>query len=93
MTLTLDISDAAAELIENHAALCNVSVSEFVVRTVLDRIERRSHVPRPKARDEMTDEEFEAMIEKSMEGVRQGKGRPAKEVFAELRKDLAAHGV
>ena len=93
MTLTLDISDAAAEMIANHAALCNVSVSEFVVRTVLDRIERCTHVPRPKARDEMTDEEFYAMLERGMKDVRQGKGRPAEEVFAELRKDYAAHGV
>ena len=85
MTLALDISDAAAEMIENHAALCNVSVSEFVVRAVLDRIEQRSHVPRPKARDE----EFNAMMERSLEDIRQGRVTPYEEVFAELEGELS----
>lgn len=93
MTLSLEISDAAAEMIKSHAALRNISISEFVVQAVLDRIEAASPVSRPKARDEMTDEEFEAMIGKSMDDVRQGKCRPAEAVFADLRKGLAAHRV
>ena len=44
---------------------------------------------RPKTRDEMTDEEFYAMIEHSIESVRQGKTKPYKEVFARLRRRIA----
>ena len=54
--------------------------------------EQLSRLQKPD-RDEMTDEEFEAMIGKSMDDVRQGKCRPAEAVFADLRKGLTAHGV
>ena len=90
MTYSLAMSAADEALIERYAARENLSVPDFMLRATLETIERRARVPRPKARDEMTDEEFEAMIERGLEDVRQGRGRPAKEVFAELRKELAA---
>ena len=93
MTLSLDISDTAAEMIRNHAALRHVSVSEFVVGAVLDKIEGASAVKRPKARDEMTDEEFDAMIERGFEDIRQGRGMPVDEAFAMIRKELGLGGV
>ncbi len=91
MTYTLAMSAADEALIEEYAARENLSVPDFLLRAAKREIERHRHIPRPKARDEMTDEEFYAMIERGMEDVRQGRGRPAGEVFAELRKGLAAY--
>ena len=93
MTYTLAMSPADEALIERYAARENLSVPDFIRRTVMDAIKRRAHVPRPKARDEMTDEEFYAVIDQGLEDVRQGRGRPAGEVFAEIRKEIAAHGL
>ena len=93
MTYSLAMSATDEALIERYAARENLSVPDFMLRTTLDAIKRRAHVPRPKARDEMTDEEFDAMMEQSLEEVRQGKTTPIEEVFAELRKELAAYDV
>ncbi|MBR2214315.1 MAG: hypothetical protein IJ849_00995 [Selenomonadaceae bacterium] len=54
--------------------------------TVQNKVIRR--IPRPKARDEMTDEEFYTLIEEAMEDVRQGRTIPAKECFASIRREL-----
>ncbi|MBQ8699449.1 MAG: hypothetical protein IJ741_04575 [Schwartzia sp.] len=89
MTYTLAMSPADEALIERYAARENLSVPDFIRRTVMDAIKRRAHVPRPKARDEMTDEEFYAMIDRSMEDARCGRVAPAEEVFAELEKEFA----
>lgn len=43
----------------------------------------------PKARDEMTDEEFSTMLQKGMDDVQAGRTRPAKEVFTDLRQELS----
>ena len=40
-------------------------------------------------RDEMTDEEFSAMLQKGMDDVQAGRTSPAKEVFADLRRGLS----
>ena len=89
MTYTLALEPADEALIESYAARENLSVPDFIRRTVMDTIKRRAHVPRPKARDEMTDEEFYAMIDRSMEDARCGRVTPAEEVFAELEKEFA----
>ena len=89
MTYTLALEPADEALIESYAARENLSVPDFIRRTVMDTIKRRAHVPRPKARDEMTDEEFYAMIDRSMEDARCGRVAPAEEVFAELEKEFA----
>ena len=89
MTYTLAMSAADEALIEEYAARENLSVPDFMLRAAKEKIERRRHVPRPKARDEMTDEEFYAMIEASMEDVRQGRTMPAEEAFARLYKEIA----
>ena len=43
----------------------------------------------PKAQDEMTDEEFSAMLQNGMDDVQARRTRPAKEVFADLRQELS----
>ena len=93
MTYSLAMSAADEALIERYAARENLSVPDFMLRATLETIERRAHVTRPKARDEMTDEELAAMIDRSLEEARRGEVTPAKEVFAELRKELVAYGV
>ena len=90
-TLAMDADDEA--FIKDYTERENISVSDFLRRAVKEAIERRAHVPRPKARDEMTDEEFYAIIDRGLEDVRQGRGRPAKKVFAEIRKEIAAHAL
>ena len=92
MTYTLAMSAADEALIERYAARENLSVPDFMLRATLETIERRAHVPRPKARDEMTDEEFDAMLERGMEDIRQGRVTPYKEAFAEVRRELGLHG-
>ncbi len=92
MTYTLALSPAEEALIEDCAAKEHLSVSDFLRRTVMEKIGRR-HIPRPKARDAMTDEELVAMIEQSLEEARQGKVTSVEEVFAELREELSAHEV
>ena len=93
MTVTLDMAPADEAFIAACAARENISVPDFIRRAVKESIERRAHVPRPKARDEMTDEELVAMIDQSLEEARQGKTAPLEEVFAELREELAAYDV
>ena len=88
MTYTLALDPADEALLERCAARENLSVPDFIRRTVMDTIKRRAHVPRPKARDEMTDEEFDAMIERGLEDVRQGRVTPYEEAFAEIRREL-----
>lgn len=90
-TLTMDAADEA--LLEDCAARENLSVPDFIRRTVMEKINRRAHVPRPKARDEMTDEEFDAMIERSMEEIRRGKGIPLDKAFDEIMEELALETV
>ena len=43
----------------------------------------------PTTRDEMTDEEFSAMLQKGMDDMQTGHTRPAKEVFVELRRGIS----
>ena len=89
MTYTLAMSPADEALIERYAARENLSVPDFMLRAAKELIGRRTPVSRPKARDEMTDEEFYAMIDRSMEDARCGRVAPAEEVFAELEKEFA----
>ena len=88
MTYTLAMSPAEEALIESYAARENISVPEFVLRATLETIERSAHVPRPKARDEMTDEEFNAMMERGLEEIRMGKGIPLNQAFDEIMEEL-----
>jgi len=88
MTYSLAMSAADEALIERYAARENLSVPDFMLRATLETIERRAHVARPKARDEMTDEEFDAMLERGLEDVRQGRVTPYEESFAEIRREL-----
>ena len=46
----------------------------------------------PKARDEMTDEEFNERIRKSLQEVKEGKGTPAEEFFDELLGKIRNYG-
>ena len=92
MTYTLAMSPADEELIERYAARENLSVPDFMLRAAKELIERRAHVPRPKARDEMTDEEFDAMLEEGLEDIRQGRITPYKEAFAEVRREMGLNG-
>ena len=46
----------------------------------------------PKARDEMTDEEFNERIRKSLQEVKEGKGTPAEEFFDELLGRIRNYG-
>lgn len=46
----------------------------------------------PKARDEMTDEEFNERIRKSLQEAKEGKGTPAEEFFDELLGKIRNHG-
>ena len=89
MTYTLAMTPADEALIERYAARENLSVPDFMLRAAKELIERHTHVPRPKARDEMTDEEFDAMIERGLEDVRCGRVTPIEEVFAELDKEFS----
>ena len=88
MTYTLAMSPADEALIERYAARENLSVPDFMLRATKALIERSAHVPRPKARDEMTDEEFYAMLERAYQGSLAQEGTPADEVFARLYKEL-----
>ena len=45
-------------------------------------------VERPKARDEMSDEEFHEMLRIGLEQAERGEGRPVREVFEEIRREL-----
>ena len=92
MTYTLALDAADRALIERYAAKENLSVPDFMLKATKETIERRIHVARPKARDEMTDDEFDAMLERGMEDIRQGRVAPAKEVFAEIRSELGLNG-
>ena len=47
-----------------------------------------SLVNESKAVSDMSKEEFDAMIEKGYQQAEEGKTRPAREVFAELRQDI-----
>ena len=89
MTYTLAMDAADEALIERYAARENLSVPDFMFRATMREIQKQAHVPRPKARDEMSDEEFYAMIDRSMEDARCGRVAPAGEVFAELEKEFA----
>ena len=89
MTLSLDISDTAAEMIKNHAALRHISVSEFVVGAVLDKIEGTPSVHRPKALDEMTKEEFDAMLERGYQESLTQAGIPVDEMFDRLYEEYS----
>ena len=91
MTYTLAMSPADEALIERHAARDNLSVPDFIRRTVMDAIKRRSHVPRPKARDEMTDEELVEMIDQSLAEARLGRTMSVSESFAQIRRELGLH--
>ena len=93
MTYTLAMSADEEALIERCAARENISVPDFMLRATLETIRRHAHAPRPKARDEMTDEEFYATIERSFEDARQGKTIPAKEAFAKIRRNLGFNEV
>lgn len=42
----------------------------------------------PLARDEMTKREFDTMMEKGWNDAKEGRSRPANEVFAEIRKTI-----
>ena len=84
MTYSLAMSAADEALIERYAARENLSVPDFMLRATLETIERRAHVARPKARDEMTDEEFDAIMEQGLEDVRQGRVTPYEEAFADI---------
>ena len=88
MTYTLALDPADEALLERCAARENLSVPDFIRRAVMDTIKRRAHVPRPKARDEMTDEEFDAMIERSMDEIKRGKGIPLDRAFDEIMEEL-----
>ncbi|WP_143254860.1 hypothetical protein [Anaerovibrio lipolyticus] len=92
MTYTLALDAADEALIERYAAKENLSVPDFMLKATKETIERRIHVARPKARDEMTNEEFDAMLERGMEDIRQGKVTPVNEVFAEIRRELGLNG-
>ena len=92
MTYTLALDAADRALIERYAAKENLSVPDFMLKATKETIERRIHVARPKARDEITDDEFDAMLELGMEDIRQGRVAPAKEVFAEIRSELGLNG-
>ena len=87
MTYTLTMSPDEEAIIEDYAARENLSVPDFMLRTVMEKIGQH-HVPRPKARDEMTDEEFDAMIEGSMEEIKMGKGIPLQQAFDEIMEEL-----
>lgn len=93
MTYTLAMSADDEALIERYAARERLSVPDFMLRATKEMIEQRVHVPRPKSRDEMTDEEFEAMIERSMEDARQGRVMPADEMFAKIYKKYGLHAL
>ena len=88
MTYTLAMNPAEEALIERYAARENISVPDFMLRAALREINRHAHVPRPKARDEMTDEEFDAMLARSMDEIRQGKGIPLNQAFDEIMEEL-----
>ena len=53
MIYTLALEPADEALIEDYAARENLSVPDFIRRTLMDAIKRRAHVPRPKVRDEI----------------------------------------
>ena len=86
MTYTLALEPADEALIESYAARENLSVPDFIRRTVMEAIKRRAHVPRPKARDEMTDEEFDAMLEQGYQESLTREGIPVDEMFARIYK-------
>ena len=88
MTYTLALEPADEALIESYAARENLSVPDFIRRTVMDTIKRRAHVPRPKARDEMTDEELVGMIDESLEEARLGHTMSVEESFSRIRREL-----
>lgn len=48
----------------------------------------RLPVERPRARDEMTDEELDAMLAQAIEDVKAGRTQPAEKVFGEIRKEF-----
>ena len=88
MTYSLAMSAADEALIERYAARENLSVPDFMLRATLETIERRAHVPRPKARDEMTDEEFDAMLEEGYQQSLRGGGIPLDQAFDEIMEEL-----
>jgi hypothetical protein len=45
-------------------------------------------VERPKARDEMSDEEFANMLTTGLEQAERGEGIPADEFFAQIKREL-----
>ena len=45
-------------------------------------------VERPKARDEMSDEEFGCMLATGLEQAERGEGIPADEFFAQIKREL-----
>lgn len=46
----------------------------------------------PKALESMNEEELDSMFEHSYAQVMAGKGRPAKDVFADLERNYGGHG-
>ena len=45
-------------------------------------------IPGPIARDEMDEDAFDAIMQRGLDEVKIGKGRPAADVIADLRKGL-----
>ena len=43
----------------------------------------------PKALDEMTEDEYYAMLQEGLDDVQAGRTRPAKDVFSDLRRELS----
>ncbi|MBR2216187.1 MAG: hypothetical protein IJ849_10600 [Selenomonadaceae bacterium] len=87
--LAMNTTDEA--LITHYAGRENISVPDFMLRAAKEKIVRSaSH---PKARDEMTDEEFHALLEQGYRESLTQEGKPAKSVFARLYKELALETV
>ena len=88
-----DVKEQAEAILATLGVSASATINMLYKQIILTRsIPFSISIPAaPLARDEMDDETFNAMIQKGLDDIRSGRSTPAKETFAELRKELSIH--
>ena len=85
----------AQELFERLGMNLSTAVNIFLRQAIREQAipfritDTKSKISLPPAREDMTDKEFNSMMERSFYDIKQGKTMSLHETFDELRKDLS----